>query len=110
MKIAKDVLELIGNTALVRINKMNTNQKVEIYAKLEGQNIGGSVKDRIAVKMIEAAEKSGELSNDKIILEPTSGNTGIGIAMVAAVKGYRTVFTMSAGASEERKKMLRALG
>ncbi|MFA6551139.1 MAG: PLP-dependent cysteine synthase family protein [Patescibacteria group bacterium] len=106
----QNVLEQIGNTPLVKLNKLNSNPSVEIYAKLEGQNPGGSVKDRIALLMIEAAEKSGELTRDKIILEPTSGNTGIGLALVAAVKGYKTILTMSAGMSAERKKMLKALG
>lgn len=108
--VLDDVLGLVGNTPLVRINNLNTNKDVEIYAKLEGQNPGGSVKDRIGLKMIEAAEESGELTKDKIILEPTSGNTGIGLAMVAAVKGYRLTITMSAAMSEERKKILKAFG
>ena len=110
MKVAQSVLELIGETPLVRINRLNPNPKVAIYAKLEGQNPGGSVKDRIAVSMIEAAEESGELTRDKTILEPTSGNTGIGLAMIAAVKGYKTVLVMSEGMSDERKKLLKAFG
>jgi len=85
MKPLNSVLELIGNTPLVRINKLNKNKNVEIFAKLEGQNPGGSVKDRIGLFMIEAAEKSGELTKEKIILEPTSGNTGIGLAMVGVL-------------------------
>lgn len=108
--VAQNVLDLIGNTPIVKINRLNPNPNVAIYAKLEGQNPGGSVKDRIAKSMIEAAEKSGELTKEKIILEPTSGNTGIGLAMVAAVKGYRLVLTMSSGMSSERKAMLRAFG
>ena len=104
----QNILELIGNTPIVKINSLNHN--VNIYAKLEGQNPGGSVKDRIALSMIEAGEKTGELTRDKIILEPTSGNTGIGLALVSAVKGYKVVLTMSAGMSDERKKMLKALG
>ncbi|MDD4271478.1 MAG: cysteine synthase family protein [Patescibacteria group bacterium] len=106
----QNILEAIGKTPLVKINKINPNKKVNIYAKLEGQNPGGSTKDRIGLFMIEAAEKSGELTRDKIILEPTSGNTGIGLAMVAAVKGYKIILTMSAGMSQERKRMLKALG
>jgi len=106
----QNILETIGNTPLVKINKINSNKKVNIYAKLEGQNPGGSTKDRIGMFMIEAAKKNGELTRDKIILEPTSGNTGIGLAMVAAVKGYKIILTMSAGMSEERKKMLKAFG
>jgi cysteine synthase len=108
--IYQSILETIGHTPMVKINTLNTKSGVTIYAKLEGQNPGGSVKDRIALSMIEAAEKSGELTKDKIILEPTSGNTGIGIALVATVKGYKSVLTMSAGMSEERKKILRAFG
>jgi len=106
----KNILKLIGNTPLVKINKLNPNKNVELYAKLEGFNPGGSVKDRIGLAMIEAAEKSGELTKDKIILEPTSGNTGIGLAMVAAVKGYKTLFVMSESASVERRKILKAFG
>ncbi len=109
MKIAENVLGLIGSTSLVRINRLNPNPKVSIFAKLEGSNPGGSVKDRIALSMIEAAEKSRELAG-KTILEPTSGNTGIGLALVGAVKGYKVIVTMSAGVSEERKRMIRAFG
>ncbi|PIZ52332.1 cysteine synthase B [Candidatus Woesearchaeota archaeon CG_4_10_14_0_2_um_filter_33_13] len=105
-----NVLELIGNTPLVKINKLNLNKKVSIYAKLEGQNPGGSVKDRIALSMIEAAEKEGELTPEKTILEATSGNTGIGLALVGTMKGYKVILTMSAAMSEERKRMLKAFG
>ncbi|MFH2020746.1 MAG: cysteine synthase [archaeon] len=105
----ENILEMIGNTPVVRIHHM-APENVKIYAKLEGQNPGGSVKDRIAREMIEAAEKSGELTKNKIILEPTSGNTGIGVAMAGAVKGYKVVLTMSSGMSEERKKTLKAFG
>jgi cysteinyl-tRNA synthetase len=105
-----NVLEAIGNTPLIRINKLNPNNNVEIYAKLERVNPGGSVKDRIGLNMIKAAEKSGELTKDKTILEPTSGNTGIGLAMVAAVKGYKSLFVMSESVSIERRKILKAFG
>jgi len=108
--MSDNILKLIGNTPLVKINRLNTNKNVEIYAKLERFNPGGSVKDRIGLSMIESAEKSGELTKKKIILEPTSGNTGIGLAMVAAVKGYKTLFVMSKAVSVERKKILRAFG
>jgi len=108
--IYQNILQMIGNTPIIKINKLNPNKNVIIYAKLEGQNPGGSVKDRIALTMITAAEQSGELTPGKIILEATSGNTGIGLALVGAVKGYKTVFTMSAGMSEERKKILKAFG
>ena len=109
-KNVNNILELIGNTPLVRINKLNPNKNVEVYAKLEGFNPGGSVKDRIGLAMIEAAEKSGKLTKDKIILEPTSGNTGIGIALVSVVKGYKVLFTMPESVSVERRKILKALG
>jgi len=105
-----NLLDLIGNTPLVQIKKLNNNKKVKILAKLEYFNPGGSIKDRPALQMIEDAEKSGELTKDKIILEATSGNTGIGLAMVAAIKGYRVLLVMSEAASEERKKILAAMG
>ena len=108
--IAKNALDLIGNTPLVRINKLTGPKDATVLAKLEMKNIGGSVKDRIAKFMIEAAEREGKLTKDKIILEPTSGNTGIGLAIVAAAKGYRALFVMSEAVSEERKKILRAFG
>ena len=104
------ILSLIGNTPLVPIMRLNPNPKVELYAKLECNNPGGSVKDRIALSMIEHAEKAGELTKSKILLEATSGNTGIGLAMVAAVKGYKILLVMSEGASIERRKILTALG
>jgi len=106
----QNILESIGNTPLVKINKLKTNPGANLYIKLEGQNPGGSVKDRIAISMIEDAEKTGELTHDKIILEPTSGNTGIGLAIVAIFKGYKLILTMSDGMSDERKTMLKALG
>jgi cysteinyl-tRNA synthetase len=104
------VLELIGNTPLVRINRMNPVPGVEILVKLEMMNPGGSVKDRIALTMIEQAEATGELTPGKIVLEASSGNTAIGLAMVCAVKGYQLLVTMSESASEERKRILRAYG
>jgi cysteinyl-tRNA synthetase len=106
----KNILDQIGGTPLVSINTLNPNKDVQILAKLESFNPGGSVKDRPALNMIEAAEKTGELTKEKIILEATSGNTGIGLALVAAVKGYRTLLVMSEAVSEERAKILRALG
>ena len=109
-KMYKSVLESIGNTPLVEICKLNPSKKVKIYAKLEYFNPGGSVKDRIALYMVNEAEKRGELSGDKIILEATSGNTGIGLALVAAAKGYRLCLAMSESASEERKRILKAMG
>lgn len=104
------VLSLIGNTPLLPIRRVNPNPKVELYAKLERANPGGSIKDRIALYMIEEAERCGQLTPGKTILEATSGNTGIGLAMVAAVKGYPILLAMSEGVSVERRKILAALG
>ena len=106
----KNILNQIGGTPLVSISGLNQNKDVEILAKLEYFNPGGSVKDRPALNMIEEAEKTGDLTKEKIILEATSGNTGIGLALVAAVKGYRILLTMSEAVSEERVKILKALG
>lgn len=106
----KTILDTIGNTPLVEILHMNPNPGVKIFAKLEGNNPGGSVKDRIALSMIEGAEARGELKKGMIILEATSGNTGIGISLVAACKGYRNILTMSEGVSVERRRVLSALG
>ena len=105
-----NILDTIGNTPLVVINHMNPNPAVPIYAKLEGYNPTGSIKDRIALKMIEQAEEDGSLSRDKIIIEATSGNTGIGLAMIGAVKGYRVQIVMSSAVSIERQKMIKAFG
>ncbi|OGR11327.1 MAG: cysteine--tRNA ligase [Desulfobacterales bacterium RIFOXYA12_FULL_46_15] len=104
------ILDSIGNTPLVEITKMNPVKGVRIFAKLEYMNPGGSVKDRAALYMITEAEKSGELTHDKTVIEATSGNTGIGLAMICAVKGYKIALTMAENASEERKSILRARG
>jgi len=104
------LLQLVGNTPLVPMDRINPNPRVRLLAKLESFNPGGSIKDRVALSMIERAEQSGELTHDKTILEATSGNTGIGLATVAAVKGYRIVLAMSEGASLERRKILTVLG
>ena len=109
MRIANNVFELIGNTPLVRINKLNDGG-ANIFAKLESFNPGGSVKDRPALNMIEQAEKEGLVNKDTVIIEPTSGNTGIGLAMVCAVKGYKMILTMPETMSVERQKLLRAYG
>jgi cysteine synthase A len=106
---ANNVLELIGNTPHVRINKL-FGKDYEIWIKLEKQNPGASIKDRIALSMIEAAEQSGELHKDSVIIEPTSGNTGIGLAMVAAVKGYRLILVMPESMSIERRRLMSIYG
>ncbi len=108
--IGETVLETIGNTPLVRINRLNPNPQVTIYAKLEGLNPLGSVKERIALSMIEGAEQDGLLTKEKVIVESSSGNTGIGLAMVARAKGYNVLITMSKRVSVERLQMLQALG
>ncbi len=103
-------LQLIGNTPLVEMTRVNSNPAVRLFAKLESLNPGGSIKDRTALAMIEHAEQSGDLTPDKIILEATSGNTGIGLAMIAAIKGYRILLAMSEGVSLERRQILAAHG
>lgn len=110
MKVVNNVLELIGETPIVKLNYMNEPGQAEVYIKLEGFNPGGSIKDRPGLYMIETAEQQGLLHPDSIILEATSGNTGIGLAMAACIKGYRIVIVMPENMSEERKKILRAYG
>lgn len=105
-----NILDTIGNTPMVKINKLNTKKNVEVYAKIEGFNPGGSIKDRIALKMIEQAESEGTLTKDKTIIEATSGNTGIGIAMIGVIKGYKVKIVMSAGVSIERQNTIKAYG
>ncbi len=108
--IFENILETIGQTPLVKINRLNTKENVKICAKLEGFNPSGSIKDRIALRMIEQAEAEECLCNGKTIIEPTSGNTGIGLAMIGAVKGYKVEIVMSSAVSVERIKMIRAFG
>ena len=108
--IKENILQTIGSTPMVRINGLNPNPRVKIYAKLEGFNPTGSIKDRIALRMVEQAEREGRLVAGMTILEPTSGNTGIGLAIVGIVKGYDVVIVMSEAVSVERRKILRACG
>jgi cysteine synthase len=108
--IARSVLDLIGRTPMVKINKLVSSEDAELLAKLEWYNSGGSVKDRMALYLVEAAEASGRLRKDKVIIEATSGNTGIALAMIAAVKGYRIVVVMPESVSIERRKIIRAYG
>ncbi|HVI40657.1 MAG TPA: cysteine synthase family protein [Anaerovoracaceae bacterium] len=105
-----NILDTIGHTPLVRINRLNPKPHIPLYAKIEGFNPTGSIKDRIALKMIEQAEECGALTSDKTIIEPTSGNTGIGLAMIGAVKGYPVAIVMSEAVSVERRKMIEAFG
>lgn len=109
-KVADNILQTVGYTPMVRINRLCPNPAVNIYAKLEGFNPTGSIKDRIAVQMIEDAEKSGALKKGQTIIEPTSGNTGIGLAMIGVVKGYDVVIVMSDAVSVERRKIIRSYG
>ena len=106
----EDILQTIGNTPIVRINKLNPNKNTTIYAKLEGLNPSGSIKDRIALSMIQQAETSGKLIKGKTIIEPTSGNTGVALAMIGSLKGYDVEIVMSSAVSVERRQMIKAFG
>jgi len=110
IKIAKDITQLIGNTPLVKLNKLNNGVAANIVLKVESFNPLSSIKDRIALSMVEAAEKSGKIKKDTIFIEPTSGNTGIGLAFVCAAKGYKLALTMPETMSIERRQLLKALG
>jgi cysteine synthase B len=108
--LKENILQTIGNTPLVKINKLNPNKNASIYAKVEGTNPTGSIKDRIALSMIEQAEAEGTLVEGKTIIEPTSGNTGVALAMIGAIKGYEVEIVMSDAVSVERRQMIRAFG
>jgi cysteine synthase B len=110
LQVAGSMLDLVGSTPLVELARISPKPEVKIYAKLEGQNPTGSVKDRVAKAMIEAAEASGELEPGRALLEPTSGNTGISLAMIAAIKGYPLTCVMPENSTEERKRLLRLYG
>lgn len=110
MKIAKNILELIGNTPLVQINKLNDKCVAKIAAKVESFNPAGSIKDRPALNMIEDAERKGIINKETVIIEPTSGNMGVGLALACAVKGYKVIFTMPETMSVERRKLMMAYG
>ena len=110
--VHKNITELIGNTPLIELNRMvaDRNLNARVLVKVEAFNPGGSAKDRIALAMIDAAEKAGKLTPGATIIEPTSGNTGVGLAWIGASRGYRVILTMPETMSEERKTLLRALG
>ncbi len=110
IEINKDILQTIGNTPMVRINRLNPNSNATIYAKLEGLNPTGSIKDRIALEMIQQAEAEAKLTKGKTIIEPTSGNTGVALAMIGAIKGYQVEIVMSETVSVERIQMIKAFG
>src|SRR5512141_589985 len=110
MKYAEHIVDLVGNTPLVRLNSVTEGSAATVLAKVEYLNPGGSVKDRIALKMVEAAEASGELQPGGVIVEPTSGNTGIGLALVAQRKGYTCIFVCPDKVSEDKRNVLKAYG
>ena len=110
MKVDNSILDEIGDTPLVRLNRITSGLKSTLYAKIESKNPGGSVKDRISLSMIQEAEKQGIINKKTVIIEPTSGNTGIGLAIVSAVKGYRLILTMPESMSIERRRLLKAYG
>ena len=108
--IYDNILDAVGNTPLVRLNRMPEPGSAQVLVKMEGLNVGGSIKTRTALNMIQAAEKAGLIKPDTIIVEPTSGNQGIGLALVGAVRGYRTIIVMPDSVSEERRKLIRHYG
>ena len=108
--IYNTILEAVGNTPMIRLNKINKPGNAEILVKFEGLNVGGSIKTRTALNMLEAAEREGLINSDSIIVEPTSGNQGIGLALIGAVKGYKTIIIMPDSVSEERRKLVQHYG
>ena len=110
MKIYNDITEIFGNTPLVKINKIMDGAAANVWAKLEFYNPSATVKDRLAIAMVDAAEKSGELKPGGTIVEATSGNTGVALAMVGAARGYKVILTMPESVSKERRKLIRAYG
>ena len=108
--VYNNILEAVGNTPMIRLNKMPEKGSARVLVKMEALNVGGSIKTRTALNMIEEAEKDGLIGEDTIIVEPTSGNQGIGLALVGAVKGYRTIIIMPDSVSEERRKLVRHYG
>ena len=108
--VLNNILEAMGNTPLIRLNNMVDENSAEILVKFEGLNVGGSIKTRTAYNMIRVAEESGLIDKDSIIVEPTSGNQGIGLALVGAVKGYKTIIIMPDSVSEERRKLVQHYG
>src|SRR5436309_15311398 len=110
MEVFESILELVGNTPIIRLNKISRELPATLLVKMESLNPGGSVKDRVGISMLEDAERKGLLAPGATIIEPTSGNTGMGLAMCAAVKGYKMIFTMPDKMSEEKRNLLRAFG
>src|ERR1700757_4101079 len=110
LSVARSPLDLVGHTPVVKLNRLTGENDAQVWAKLENYNPGGSVKDRICLSMVEAAEREGRIKPGDTIVEPTSGNTGIGLALVCAVKGYNLVLTMPDTMSEERRSLLAAYG
>lgn len=108
--VYENILQAIGHTPIIKLNKLAPKDGADIFVKFEGLNVGGSIKTRVALNMIEAAERQGLINKDTIIVEPTSGNQGIGLALVGAVKGYKTIIIMPDSVSEERRKLVRHYG
>ena len=108
--IYNNVLEAVGHTPMIRLNRMNSPENAQVLVKFEGLNVGGSIKTRTALNMIDEAQRKGLIHKDTIIVEPTSGNQGIGLALIGAVKGYRTIIIMPDSVSEERRKLIAHYG